>query len=709
MRRSPGLAARCDQVGLWILRAILVSEEYEDVYSRNMEDRFLRSLGLEVPAERDELKPSELRRIIEQRVVALEEMDDEVRRTGPLFVNVERLGRLLGLGEVEREVVAFGVALTSEEPLASIFSEICLGMSTGSAAQRLHAAVTRIIGVPADQVREAMAPTATLVTTGLLRLGRRRSRLDPDSPLLVMDGLASALLREQLDEDRLMDTFFRAAPQTKLTAKDFAHVDGPLALLERYLFRVSSEGRAGVNVLLYGPAGTGKTELSRLLGRRLGLSCFEVSVEDDEQEALTEHERLAAYRVTQRILARGQPSLVIFDEVEDVLPRRTPSLFGIDTGRSYRKGFMHRLLEENPVPSLWVTNQARHLDPALLRRFSHVLELGPPPHGTRRRMMAKCCKGLDLPERLLDRLARNRHLTPADLERAVGVVHALDVQSPDEAESAFLQVLDSGLVVRGHGSTRQEPERPLEYDERLVCAAHDLSRVASGLAALPEPRGRLLLYGPPGTGKTAWVHHLGHRLNREVLVKRASDLLSKWVGESEQNIAGMFAQARMSGDILLLDEADSLLHARESAQRSWEVTRVNELLVQLETFDGLFVASTNLLGDVDRAAFRRFDLKVEFDYLEPAQRYALLETMLAGVSGGVSAEEPLSASHRRRLDGLDRLTPGDAAVVMRRRAFLGASMNSDHADVEVLLAALEEEHAAKPGATTRKVGFGATR
>ena len=92
----------------------------------------------------------------------------------------------------------------------------------------------------------------------------------------------------------------------------------------------------------------------------------------------------------------------------------------------------------------------------------------------------------------------------------------------------------------------------------------------------------LLLTGPPGTGKTALAAALAERLDRPLLVKRASDLLSKWVGETEARIADAFAEARESGALLLFDEADSLLSDRADARRSWEISQVNELLTWMD-------------------------------------------------------------------------------------------------------------------------------
>ena len=129
----------------------------------------------------------------------------------------------------------------------------------------------------------------------------------------------------------------------------------------------------------------------------------------------------------------------------------------------------------------------------------------------------------------------------------------------------------------------------------------------------------LCLEGPPGTGKSAFTRYLAERLGLEVLQKRASDLLSPWVGETEQQIAAAFAEARDAQAFLIFDEADSLLGDRRSAHRSWEVSQVNEMLTWMESHPLPFACTTNFGEHLDPATLRRFVFKVRLDYLAPAQ------------------------------------------------------------------------------------------
>ena len=89
-------------------------------------------------------------------------------------------------------------------------------------------------------------------------------------------------------------------------------------------------------------------------------------------------------------------------------------------------------------------------------------------------------------------------------------------------------------------------------------------------------------------------------------MRLASDLVSKYVGETEQAMARMFAEAEEEQAVPLLDEADSFLRSRQRAERHHEVTEVNQMLAGMERFAGIFICTTNLFDQLDEAALRRF-------------------------------------------------------------------------------------------------------
>jgi SpoVK/Ycf46/Vps4 family AAA+-type ATPase len=213
------------------------------------------------------------------------------------------------------------------------------------------------------------------------------------------------------------------------------------------------------------------------------------------------------------------------------------------------------------------------------------------------------------------------------------------------------------------------PLQPL-LDAIVESGAHDVS---------------LLLAGPPGTGKTALAHHLARTLDRPLVVKRGSDLLSRWVGGTERAIADAFAEARQRGGVLLFDEADSLLFDRATAQTSWEVGQVNELLTWLDRHPLPVVAATNHAHRLDPATLRRFVFKLELQALGRAKAARAFERYF---------RQPAPVG----LAALTNLTPGDFALVARQLRHRPA------ADARAILERLEFEARAKPEASGT-IGF----
>ncbi|TAL86888.1 MAG: AAA family ATPase, partial [Rhodanobacter sp.] len=388
----------------------------------------------------------------------------------------------------------------------------------------------------------------------------------------------------------------------------------------------------------------------------------------------------------------SREAMIVFDEAEDVFS--DGGLMRDSTARSH-KAWMNRLLEGNAVPTLWLSNRVDDIDPAFIRRFDMVVEVPVPPRAQRERIVRALCADA-VEDSVVRRLAHEEKLAPAVVAQANGVMRCLGSSLPRErAGNVLLHLVDSTLAAQGHAPVggKNAQQLPDFYDPAFINADVDLAAIAERLK--DSRSARLCLYGPPGTGKTAYGRWLADQLDMPLLVKRASDLMSPYVGENEQNIAAAFRAASRDGALLLIDEVDSFLRDREGASRSWEATLVNEMLTQMETFQGVFVASTNMMTGLDQAALRRFDLKVKFDYLQARQAGVLLRRNGERLGFALPADvESLSAAH------LPYVTPGDFATVMRQQRFRPAISFED------FLAALKGETALK---AVSKLGIGFLR
>ncbi len=600
--------------------------------------------------------------------------------------NVARLSDLVGLSEADCRILEFTVLLNNER----LLDDTADWLGQLSSVKVFHS-LSVLLEIPEREVRSSLSAQGILARSGLVSVDRSgtstlRGKLD-----LLSINFADHIFSSDADPVSLLrDTVTVAAP-AKLGISDYGHIVSSLAVLRPYLRHSVATGRKGVNVFLHGTPGTGKTELAKVLAKELGCELFEVASEDGDGDPVNGERRLRAFRAAQSFFAQRR-ALILFDEVEDVF-NDGDGFFGRKSTAQTRKAWINRMLEENSVPTLWLSNSIDSLDPAFIRRFDMVFELPVPPKRQRERIIQEACSDL-LDARSVARIADSESLAPAVVTKAASVIRSIrDELGEAGAASAFELLIGNTLEAQGHAPIRKnDPNRlPEIYDPAFIHADSDLAHVAAGIVL--SKSGRLCLYGPPGTGKTAYGRWLAEQMGVPLLIKRASDLMSMWVGENEKNIARAFRQAEQEGALLLIDEVDSFLQDRRGAHRGWEASLVNEMLTQMESFPGVFIASTNLMEGLDQAALRRFDLKVKFDFLKPEQASELLRRHCATMNLGTPQSDQLG-----RLIHLWTLTPGDFAAVVRQNRFRPITSSAG------LVAALEAECAVKEGAKAA-IGF----
>ena len=578
-----------------------------------------------------------------------------------------------------------------------------------SSAQEAYAAIAAVAGVDARDVAEALRAGSRLERVGMVEnLISEHNITDLADLMKVSEQLPPVLMREYPQPGDLMAVFTRPATKSELTLDDFHFVAEDASVLCALLRNAVARKEPGVNVLLYGPPGTGKTELARVCAAATGLELYEVEYADRDGNSLSGRDRYRSLQISQ-VFLKGSPDVaLLFDEVEDVFPpisteaaQLIARLDSADAGPGSMnssvsgKAWVNQILETNPVPVIWVTNRIEQIDPAFRRRFQYHLLLKSPPPGAREALVARALAGAPVGEGFAAKLAERRALTPAQIRTAVRFAR-LAHDGATDFEALIQRQL--GNADQALGSTGERGARPVAtgYDLGLlnVESRFEVPRIIEALQR--RGHGSLCFHGAPGTGKTALAEHIAAALARPLLIRQASDIASKYVGETEQNMARMFDEAQTEGAVLLLDEADSFLRSRRMAERHYEVTEVNQMLQGMERFGGIFVCTTNLFEDLDEAALRRFTFKLRFHPLTRAQRERMF---VAEALGG--AAPLLDDEQRARLAALDQLTAGDFAAVQRQVQILGEAFEPDE-----FLSQLESEHRVKPEVRQRRgIGF----
>jgi len=616
--------------------------------------------------------------------------------------NIDALGQLLQLNPAERALLLYGTLARYQRELRGLLVEFKV-----SNAQEAFGMLARVAQVDERDVAEALRAGSRLERIGMVEnLISEHNITDLADLMKVSEQLPPVLMREYRDPSDLMAVFTRPAPPTELATGDFEFVAEEVQVLCALLRNAVERKAAGVNVLLYGPPGTGKTELAKVCAEAAGLELYEVEYADRDGNSLTGRDRYRSLQISQVFLKGGAHVALLFDEVEDVfpaIPSDTAQLMarldagdGASSASVSGKAWVNQILEANPVPVIWITNRIEQIDPAFRRRFQYHLELKSPPPGAREALVARALSGSVVSEGFAARLSSRRGLTPAQIRTAVRFAELAG--QPGEVEGLIERQLAHADLALGSLSHRERGARPsvTHYDLGLLNVESRFGVPQIVTALQRRPHGALCFFGPPGTGKSALAEHIATSLGRTLLVRQASDIMSKFVGETEANMARMFDEAATEEAVLLLDEADSFLRSRRYAERHYEVSEVNEMLQGMERFPGVFICTTNLFEDLDEAALRRFTFKIRFKAMQLAQRVTMfVAEALAGNADSLSGEQ------RQRLAALDELAPGDFAAVQRQVDVLGAPFTADE-----FLAQLESEHRVKPEVRHRRaVGF----
>lgn len=170
-----------------------------------------------------------------------------------------------------------------------------------------------------------------------------------------------------------------------------------------------------------------------------------------------------------------------------------------------------------------------------------------------------------------------------------------------------------------------------------------------------------------------------------------------YVGQTEKAVASMFAEAKKKKAVLLLDEAETFLQSRVKADlKGWEVSMVNEMLVQLENFEGIFIATSNRFEQLDTAMMRRFDLKVAFDWLKPQQLSSLLAELFKNQPQELEALQELCFTQLAHL----QVSPSNLQTALRRLHLQGRPLR-----LNSLLAALADEDRSQQKDKSTPIGF----
>lgn len=548
--------------------------------------------------------------------------------------------------------------------------------------------IANIIGISYNEYRQMLRPDQKLKSFGFVD---KDGDYDSD--------LESCIIEQSIDpyfSDLLKPLDCSGAYSLDSFSVKKESVDITLDLLK---------GKNPVSILFYGKPGAGKTELAKSICKETGKNVYIF-----KNELETEKDSDLLGRLVCLLSMDWSDSVLIVDEADSLLKTVEFGFFSGLTPTS-TKGTINKMLENNRDKVIYIINHQWQIDESTRRRFTFSIKFESMPATTLRSIAQSKLAAMNLEEEVKTNLLQmldKYHLTGASVDNLIKTIEGMDC--PDKTEllkKAEIVMKENSLLL--NGKTKMRETVKAEYDPKVLNASMNplkiVEMVQNAAKFSEQNKGtengiRMLFYGLSGTGKTELARYISEQLGKSIVLKRASDILGKYVGENEENIRNAFAEAESTDSILLFDEADTFFYDRNQAQRSWERSMVNEFLTQMEEFSGILICTTNLRNVMDPAMQRRFHIMVEFKPMKFEGIKIMAERYFPN--------HHLSNSQIEELEDMESTTPGDFGAIASRIRFMNPDdVNSDYLfeELKKLQAEKKKQWDNENGESERRIGF----
>lgn len=484
--------------------------------------------------------------------------------------NVFKLADKLNLSKLEAECLIYIDAIQSVDPSYLNFIADLLK----ARPERFSAFIALGMDKPdsLEEISRVISPTGKLAKYGIISFSETMN--EGIALPQIDDHIAGALNDNDFNQDELIETLIGKPVKNNLSVeKNFPHLFSQAQSIAGAIHKAIETGTKGFNVLLHGPAGSGKTELAFAIAELAGLKAYTIGEDDgsnyDDYGEVNSLKRLPKLKQAQTLLEGTKSSVAIFDEIEDLLIKGTDTDKKADTGSKIE---LNRVLEDNAVPTILIANDADKFHSSFHSRIKLPLFVGYQPTLVRqkiwqhhiRKNKLKLGRGASLA------LARAYDAPPRVIAHACETAAMLDrdIQTIKK-QIRHKSTLSFGGYRTGYDSSHPVPDK---YDTKYLSSSFNIPQLEQMFVNASQDRQALsvLIEGESKVGKSTLAYYLAEKAMRHVSSEDMEDMIVPGQQtEPVHHVSIAFAKAAKMDAVLIIENFDKLF-SNENGERDRE-------------------------------------------------------------------------------------------------------------------------------------------